>query len=447
LSLFIYARKSTDTEDKQVLSIEAQLAELRTLAKREGFHVTEELVEKQSAKKPGRPIFNDMLTRLENGEAQGILSWHPDRLARNSLDGGRVIYMLDIGTIAALKFNTFWFEPTPQGKFMLGLAFGQSKYYIDSLSENIQRGMRAKIRQKRYPGYAPFGYINDYRLKKPILDPERSPIVKEAFERYASGKDTLDSLRRFFAERGHRSSGGKIVGASYIARIITNPFYYGHFTWADEIYEGDHEPIVTKALFDQVQAVVKNRQKQPHRKEHAPSKPFMQLMRCSECGCMITAEVQKGHTYYHCTGKNSSRPRCTQPWVRGEVIDAEISRLLAGNGLTAGQAEELLVRLETDEKSIATITGPVLVAKKSELEKTEAQLGRLRDALIDGLIERTDFLRRKSDLFSTKKSLEEQLVELTYNAGVWVGPFRMWILEAMAFQSSSTSVCVTDNDS
>src|SRR3989338_2767954 len=138
---FLYARKSTDVEDKQVLSIEAQLTELRAFAKQENLEIVEELVEKQSAKIPGRPIFNSMMERIETGEANAILSWHPDRLARNSVDGGKIIYLLDTGGVAGLRFPQFWFESTPQGKFMLNIAFGQSKYYVDSLAENTKRGL------------------------------------------------------------------------------------------------------------------------------------------------------------------------------------------------------------------------------------------------------------------------------------------------------------------
>src|ERR1035438_3800570 len=92
---FLYARKSTDVEDKQILSIDAQINELREFAVRENLNIVAELIEKQSAKTPGRPIFNDMLARIEAGEADGILAWHPDRLARNSIDGGQIIYLLD----------------------------------------------------------------------------------------------------------------------------------------------------------------------------------------------------------------------------------------------------------------------------------------------------------------------------------------------------------------
>src|SRR3989344_1806779 len=116
----IYARKSTEDEDRQILSIQAQLAELSSY----------------SAKEPGRMKFAEMLSFIESGKADGIISWHPDRLARNSVDGGRIIHMVDRGLIRSLKFPTFWCEPTPQGLFMLQIAFGQSKYFVDNLREN-----------------------------------------------------------------------------------------------------------------------------------------------------------------------------------------------------------------------------------------------------------------------------------------------------------------------
>ncbi len=138
------------------------------------------------------------MERIEAGEADGILAWHPDRLARNSVDGGRIIYLLDTGKIKTLKFPTFRFESDPQGKFMLNIMFGQSKYYVDSLSENTKRGLREKVRRGEYPGIAPLGYLNDYRTKRIIVDRERAPLVKQAFERYATGKVTLDDVAPLF---------------------------------------------------------------------------------------------------------------------------------------------------------------------------------------------------------------------------------------------------------
>ena len=222
---FLYARKSTDVEDKQVLSIEAQITELRAFAKQNNLNIIEELVEKQSAKIPGRPIFGGMIKRIEKDEADGILAWHPDRLARNSVDGGQIIYLIDCGRIAALKFPQFWFEPTPQGKFMLNIAFGQSKYYMDSLSENTKRGLRQKVRRGEYPSVAPIGYINDVRTKSIVVDRKKAKVIKSAFEYYAAGNARLEDVSDFLAQRGIMSRGGKKNHKTKTTFIILNPFY------------------------------------------------------------------------------------------------------------------------------------------------------------------------------------------------------------------------------
>ena len=113
---FLYARKSTEDDDKQVMSIEAQLFELREFARRENLEILREFQEAKSAKMPGREQFAKMMDAIERGEANGILGWHPDRLARNTIYGGKIIYLVDTGAIASLRFPQFWFEPTPPGE-------------------------------------------------------------------------------------------------------------------------------------------------------------------------------------------------------------------------------------------------------------------------------------------------------------------------------------------
>ncbi len=205
---FIYARKSTDVEDKQVLSIEAQITELRKYAKDNQLTIADTIIEKKSAKVPGRPKFGSMLGRIEAGEASGIVAWHPDRLARNSVDGGQIVYLLDQTRLMSLKFPTFWFENTSQGKFMLSIAFGQSKYYIDNLAENTKRGLRQKIRRGEFPGLAPIGYINDVRVHIIVVDKRRAPLVRQVFELYERGDKRLVDIADFLASKGIKTSGG-----------------------------------------------------------------------------------------------------------------------------------------------------------------------------------------------------------------------------------------------
>ena len=244
----LYARKSTEDDDKQVMSIEAQLFELREYARRERIEILKEFMEAKSAKKPGREEFAKMLAFVETSkEPIGILAWHPDRLARNSVDGGKIIYLVDINRIASLRFPQFWFEPTPQGKFMLQVAFGQSKYFSDNLVENVKRGIRQKIRRGEWLTLAPFGYVNNYKTKNIEPDKVKSRIIKRAFEEYATGTYTLKSLADFLADHGVVQKKGcrpKMIMSPptkvemsplwYTVRLIINHTGYGTYHYVSE---------------------------------------------------------------------------------------------------------------------------------------------------------------------------------------------------------------------
>ena len=174
----------------------------KLLAKREGLNVTHVFEESRTAKAPGRPQFNLMLSEIEKGKAQGILAWHPDRLARNSVDGGRIVYLVDTGKIKDLRFPTFRFEASAHGKFMLNIAFSQSKYYVDNLSENIKRGIRQKLRNGIWPNRPPVGYFNDRNNRCIAVQPEKAKLVRKAFELYATGNYALHEVRSRMEEVG-----------------------------------------------------------------------------------------------------------------------------------------------------------------------------------------------------------------------------------------------------
>jgi len=434
---FIYARKSTDVEDKQVRSIEDQLAELREFARRDGLKIKEELIEKQSAKIPGRPIFDRMIKRLEKGEAGGILSWHPDRLARNSVDGGKIIYLVDIGKIQALKFVTHWFEPTPQGKFMLNIAFGQSKYYVDSLSENTKRGLYQKVKRGEYPSLAPIGYINNPRTKLVEVNPEKAKVVTEAFERYAEGDMRLEDMANFFAERGVLSTGGKLFHKSKIHFLLANPFYVGLFKYAKEIYEGKHQPIVSKKTFDRVQQVLKDRGKPRSQPTNNP-RAFCGLLRCGYCGMGITGEVrikqQKNgnihrYIYYRCT-KKSQTIKCPEIYVREEILDRQISALLRQFSLKEDWTKKLLAMLDTDRLEAVQSSTAFSQAAKEKVKRISAKLQILLDSYLDQIIEREIYLKKKAQMLSEKKTLEEKIADVEKKQTGWLEPAEEWIKEA-----------------
>ena len=431
---FLYARKSTDVEDKQVRSIEDQIAELHTFAKQENLNIIETFIEKQSAKIPGRPIFNEMIKRIEKGEANGILAWHPDRLARNSIDGGRLIFLLDTEKLAGLKFPTFWFEPTPQGKFMLNIAFGQSKYYVDSLSENTKRGLRQKVKRGEYPSFAPIGYINDSRNKTIIVDKKKAKIIKEAFELYAKGNSRLEDISKFLAQCGILSRGGKRIHKTRATFILSNPFYTGLFKYGGELHEGKYESIIAKKIFDKVQEVLKQRGK-PHRKTKNEPQVFCGLLRCGTCGMMITGEYrvkkQKNgnihdYIYYHCTKKNKSI-KCSEPCIRQEELDKQISSLLQKFSLRSNWAEKLITMTERDKEKSAQSVSAFVQENKEKIKAINIKLQRLLDGYLEQDIEREIYRQEKAKLFLEKKSLEEKIIRIEQKQNDWLEPMVKWI--------------------
>lgn len=249
MKYILYCRKSTDTEDKQVLSLESQENELVRLTQAEGLTIVTTLTEKRSAKEPGRPVFNDMLKRISAGEADAILCWKIDRLTRNPVDGGQIQWLLQKDLIKAIR--TFERSYTPAGNVLLmSIEQAMATQYIRDLSSNVKRGNRAKLEQGGWPNHAPFGYKNNKGERTISIDPLRSTAVKRMFELYATGHHSITAVRdAVFAEGFRTSSGIKIYGST-VERVLKNPFYFGMMVREGRYYAGKHTPIISKSLFD-----------------------------------------------------------------------------------------------------------------------------------------------------------------------------------------------------
>jgi len=424
---FIYTRKSTEDEDRQILSIEAQLVELKEFAAKEKLEIVASLCEAKTAKEPGRMKFAEMLQKIENGEADGIISWHPDRLARNSVDGGKIIYMIDRGLIKSLKFPTFWFEPTPQGLFMLQIAFGQSKYYVDSLSENTKRGLRQKIRNGVWPSWAPVGYLNNPKTKMIDVDSEKAPKIRKLFDFYATGNYTFNSLSKWCKENNLRGNLGKHISTSNIPIILRNIFYIGLMKYNGEIFEGKHEPLISKKLFDKVQEVLNQRGRPQKIKKH--NFAFVGLMKCL-CGASITAEIKikksgRKYIYYRCTKKKGV---CPEKYLREEILTEQIKYFLQKVSLSSQDTEKVLFELEKEElqaKEQAKITVQNL---KSELVNAEKQLEKLLDAYLNEVILTEEYTARKQKILTQKLELQEKITDFEQKGLSWLGPAREFVL-------------------
>ena len=422
---FLYARKSTDEPDRQILSIEAQITELKEFAAKEQLNIAQTFIESQSGKEPGRPIFNDMFSKIEQGKAEGILAWHPDRLARNSVDGGQIIYLIDTEKITALKFPTFWFDTTPQGKFMLNIAFGQSKYYIDNLSENVKRGLRQKVRRGEQCGVAITGYLNDKVNHKIIPDPERFPFVRKMFELYATGEYSLKDLRNKMTSLGLISRNGKVFTISNIQMFLKNPFYYGAFYFNAELHQGSHKPAITKKLFDKCQEVMA--QKAHKTKRGQKEYVFRSLLKCGECGCSITSETQKGHNYYRCTKKKQT---CSQKYIREELLAEQISSIIQKVSLPSAWTKKMIAELDKEKEENVQAEMTFAQNLRSQILKHEETLDKLLDLQLSETISTKEYAAKKQKILNQKIEISEKLKDFERKGNRWLELCKNFILTA-----------------
>lgn len=337
MAYFLYARKSEADDGRQIQSIGDQLKIGLALAKDAGVSVVDVFEEARSAKRPGRLVFCEMIARIEKGEADGIIAWHPDRLARNAVDAGLLIDLLDRGKLRDLKFQSYKFENTPEGKWMLNIVLGQSKYYVDKLSKDAKRGIRSKLEKGHYPQRALPGYVNNLVDHTIESDPERFEMIQKAMKLVLTGAysvpEVLDVLNSQWGFRTRKTpkTGGRPLSRTTFYDMLTNIFYTGLMEHDGQIYQGRHLPMLTQHEFDEIQCRLGRKVILRQKKEF----DFTGLMRCGTCGCLITAETKtksykttgrtRTYTYYHCT---NGKGGCSKQSITQEQIESQITTLL-----------------------------------------------------------------------------------------------------------------------
>jgi len=440
---FLYARKSTEDDDRQVMSIEAQLFELRELARKENLEILEEFQESKSAKTPGREVFGEMFAKIEKLDGVGILAWHPDRLARNSIDGGRVIYAVDTCKVVSLRFPTFWFEPTPQGLFMLQVAFGQSKYYSDNLSDNIKRGVRQKLRRGEWLNLAPFGYTNNPKVRNIEPHPTNARVVTLAFQEYAKGSHTFISLAQFLADLGVVTRNGTPLAKVSIKRLLTHRAYLGFVKHGDEWFDGNFEPIVTPALFEAVQKVLQTKER-PRKRKIKHDFPFTGLFRCAECGSMISAQWATGksggrYRYYRCSKK---RGHCSQAYLQETELTRQICARLQTISLCDRYTDWMLDKVKLWEREEIGASQSEVQNLSDGIKANEERMEKLLSAYLDGDVPKEVYLKRKDVLMRSHAALKEKMKDFERGRNNWVEPLREWILDMKQanFLSSSSDL-------
>lgn len=402
-----YIRVSTEEQAKHGFSIEAQQQVLRDYAKGNGLVIAEEFVEAESAYKPGRPRFHDMLTLLKRRrDLTGVLCYKVDRLARNLTDFAEVAEMVGIEVISATE---------PQltgstGEMIAGIQAVFARHFSQQLAERVSLGMRTKAERGLWPSTAPIGYLNDPETRGIIPDRAASQKVAALFDAYASGKYSLDDVAKLARGIGLRGRRGGKLSDSQVYWVLTNPIYYGEFVWKGKTYSGTHVPLVSRSLFDRVQERMGLR---GHDRE-SQQFPFRGLLTCGYCGCRITAERHPKHgreyVYYRCT---NGKGKCRQPYVRQEELGDRLAQIVDRIHLSEEQVTHLLRMLKRD-------TEERMRERQERIRKLSAEKAVLegrREAgytdKLDGKISEDRWLKLDRDWEASIDRIEGQLQLLT----------------------------------
>ena len=335
----LYARKSSEDDERQALSIDSQIKEMLAMAERDGMEIAEVRNESHSAKASGmRPVYNQLIADIRSGMFNGILTWAPDRLSRNAGDLGALVDMMDQGLLKEIRTHGQKFTNSPNEKFLLMILCSQAKLENDNKGINVKRGQRARLETGHRPCLAPLGYLNEkigYRgQSRIIVDPQRAPIVKEVFNKVAHQFYTGQKVKEWLDEIGFTTRSGKKVTKSGIFRILSSPYYYGEFEWPEKTgnwYKGNYEPLITKELFERARGNLISAPFRAKNKEYN----YTKLMSCGHCGSGITAEdkIKKlsdgkiaRYVYYHCTKFYDMH--CPERFIREEDLVDQLLGLI-----------------------------------------------------------------------------------------------------------------------
>ncbi len=427
IKYFLYARKSSESEDKQVASIPSQIDELKRLAEERQLTVVNTFTEEKSAKAPGRPVFSQMIEAIHKGEANGIICWKLDRLARNPIDGGTINWLLQQGTIQHIQTFQRGYLPT-DNVLMMGLEFGMANQFVLDLSVNTKRGMRKKVEDGWFPHKPPIGYVcNKHKLPDipPIFkDKDTFVLVKQLWDTILTKRCTVNAIYKLANDLGLKTYFGSRLSESKCHETLRNPFYYGHFNWKGNLYKGNHEPMISKAQFDEVQAILDGRSFTCSQKH---SFAFTGLMRCGECGAAITAENKTKHqkngnvhhyTYYRCTKR--IRRDCSQMPVRIDDLEGQIANVLGKITIPSSFRHWAIKQLKADQANESEDQKEIVEAHRKAWDACKRKLDALFDLRLSGEVSPDEFAQHKEKLLQEKHKYEELMNDSNNRVETWL---------------------------
>lgn len=416
---FIYARKSSESEDRQVESVSSQVDVLKKLAEDRNLDIVDILTEAKSAKAPGRPVFNKMLERVGKGEADGIICWKTDRLFRNPVDFGTISWMLQNSIIKHIQCSDRSYYPE-DNVLLMSVEQGMANQFIRDLSKNTQRGLKAKAERGWYPAQPPLGYLHNPNKRKGekemMKDPARFEMTRKIFDWMLSGTYLPSQvIGKATKELGLTNRFNRSVGRATIYQILRNPFYYGYYEYpkgSGNWIKGKHEPMITKVEYDRIQKLLaKNENPKPETKVFS----FTGLIRCGECGAMITAEDKvknqkngnvHSYTYYRCTKR--TKHNCSQKTVEVKKLEEQIQEILQRIVIPEEFIKFAIEVIDNDVEGDVQKNREFIETYKKELNSLTKKNDKLMEMKLNDLINEEEFLNKKSEI--KKRELELKLL-------------------------------------
>lgn len=433
---FLMARKSTESEDRQVQSIDDQIKIMKRLAADLGIEIVKVFIESKSAKMPyGRPVFEEMMKRIEKGEAQGILCWKLDRLSRNPIDSARLQWALQQGIIKSIQTAEKEYRPEDNA-ILFSLESSMANQFIRDLKINVSRGMEGKRQRGWFPSRAPMGYLN-HRIEKDnatiIKDPERFDIIRKCWDLFLSGSYTISQILQKlnnewgFRTRKTKKTGGKPVVKSTLYAIFTNPFYTGIYFCHGQQYQGKHEPMVSFDEYDHVQKLLKKR---GNPRPKTKVLPFRGFIRCGECHCAITGDTKtkfvkatnrmESYTYYACTRKKVGVDCSQRKAVKKEALELKIEKDLEELAILPEFLHKAIEILnEENDQEIAT-RSKIYQTQHVSLEETQKQIDRLTQMRYRDQINDEEFDKQRQELQKQLANLKQQTSQTEARAEHWL---------------------------
>jgi site-specific DNA recombinase len=450
IKYFIYARKSSESDEKQVQSIDDQIKVMRDVAHGASLEIVDVFSEAKSAKEPNRrKEFDRMLSEIKKGTARGVLCWKLDRLSRNPDEAGKILGMLQRGEVQHIRTHERDYFPEDNALISY-VEFGMADQYSRDLSKNVKRGQQSKLDKGWRPGTAPIGYLNTKTEARGenylVIDPERFPLIRKAWDLMLTGNYTVDEIcdklnnEWGFRTRITRKKHSRPIARSTLYHIFTSLFYAGIMQYGGKELPGKHEPMVSLDEYDRVQFIL-GREGKPRPARHGYA--YAGMMRCGECGGLISGtrvrKILKGsgkvkiYVFYYCHDARKHR-KCSQGLYTNAVdIDAQILEEIEKFTIMPEFRDWALdaLREQGDEENVtlSKIQGAHLEA----LSKAEKRVTNLTHMRIQDLIDDEEYLREKKRLQEEITSLKVRASQADMNLVPWTE------LAARAFEFASNA--------